>query len=207
MDPVQWREEAERVVSKLKNGVTQNRLAENWGDHLTVLRNYVKENDFIRHDNNRKLSNNDIDQNNMSIDQIKNKKSIVEDNEICIKNENRSAILLSINHLKLTLSNQLGAINRSEKILNSTQKYHILSAEYENNKKVTFFMDFFQAEICVFFVLNATFNKWKCLQTLYFTVPCTILSYLITELHKYYFKDLQLRSNLMNLHLIYLTGH
>ena len=135
MDPVQWREEAERVVSKLKNGVTQNRLAENWGDHLTVLRNYVKENDFIRHDNNRKSNNNDIDQNNMSIDQIKNKKSIVEDNEICIKNENRSAILLSINHLKLTLSNQLGAINRSEKILNSTQKYHILSAEYEKNKK------------------------------------------------------------------------
>ena len=150
MDPVQWREEAERVVSKLKNGVTQNRLAENWGDHLTVLRNYVKENDFIRHDNNRKSNNNDIDQNNMSIDQIKNKKSIVEDNEICIKNENRSAILLSINHLKLTLSNQLGAINRSEKILNSTQKYHILSAEYEKNKKLTFFMDFFKLKYVYF---------------------------------------------------------
>ena len=147
MDPVQWREEAERVVSKLKNGATQNRLAENWGDHLTVLRNYVKENNFTRHDNGRNPNNNNnnnknIDYNNMSIDPVKNKKSIVEDNETCIKNENRSAILLSINHLKLTLSSQLGSINRSENILNSTHKYHVLSAEYAKNKKVIFCMDF-----------------------------------------------------------------
>ena len=132
MDPIQWREEAERVVSKLKNGTSQNRLSENWVDHLTVLKNYVTDNEFMCLNNNKKINNKNIDQNDI----IKNKKSIVEKSEICMTNENRSSILQGINHLKLTLSSQLEAISRNEKIINSSQKIHLLSAEYEENKKV-----------------------------------------------------------------------
>lgn len=144
MDPIQWREEAERVVSKLKNGTSQNRLSENWVDHLTVLKNYVTDNEFMCLDNNKIINNNDnINQNDI----IKNKKIIVEKSEICMTNENRSSILQGVNHLKLTLSSHLGAINRNEKILNLSQKFHLLSAEYEENKKVKIYHFF--AFLCI----------------------------------------------------------
>jgi hypothetical protein len=127
MDPAQWREETERVASKLKNEDARIRQAADSRDHLAVLKQFARSEGSNR-DNGDNILNNSKSDSTSRRTENGNKDSYT--------GGDRKFIIENLGQLKCTLSSQISALMRNENILNSREKMHILSAEYGENKKV-----------------------------------------------------------------------
>jgi hypothetical protein len=124
MDPVQWREETERVASKLKSEDARIRQATDSRDHLSVLKQ------FARSEGVHKDTGDNILSKSTTSRRMEN------GSKDLYPGGDRKFIIEHLGQLKCTLSEQISALMRTENILNSREKMHILSAEYGENKKV-----------------------------------------------------------------------
>jgi hypothetical protein len=154
MDPVQWREETERVASKLKNEDARIRQAADSRDHLALLKQYARCQGTSRENGDNIFKNGKSDSTSRRTENG-NKDSYL--------GGDRKFIIENLGQLKCTLSNQISALMRTENILNSREKMHILSAEYGENKKVhaSLFLMHFDVFFVVKFIQNFLFTYFQ----------------------------------------------
>ena len=144
MDPIQWKEETERVAIRLKNLENSIKMNGDWNSHLLILKDYIKNNNNNNSIRNKSISNKDKKDNNLFSD--------------LLANGDKESIIDNLDVLRSNLSQHLISLNRLENILNSREKINILSAEFSENKKVwnyyfIFLYLFIQIFIILFFCL------------------------------------------------------
>ena len=155
-DPIQWREETERVSQRLKEKDTVVEKTGEWRGHLAMLRDYTNKGEInsksvkLKNTENTNLNNNNgssssssgssgsnnHDNANGNISKNNGNGNNENNGFDLLANGNKNLIIENLEFLRIELSEHLKKLSRSENIINLKEIMIKCSNEYSVNKKV-----------------------------------------------------------------------